>query len=307
MIVLNALFPIFGLLALGGLLKSLGLTNDKYLKTSDRLVYFIFFPIMLFWKVGGAPHGQGDQFTFVAVTLLVLVLMFAISTLVIRFGPVSDFEAGSFSQSCYRFNTYIGVAVILNSLGEAGIGYFGIMIAITIPLVNVFAVATLIWFSGFDNDLKKRGKIFMKALIGNPLIIGSLLGAVYSRLVGGFPEFIDNTLQLMSMVTLPLALLSIGGSLSFKGIKKYLPLSLLGALLKLMIFPLLGYCFYHFFHVDGAAFKTGMIFMCLPASTTIYVLSSQLNSDTELASASIVISTLLSFISLSVVLLLISG
>ena len=75
---------------------------------------------MLFWKVGGAPHGEGDQLLFVGVTLLALAVMFVISTLVIKFGPVSSFEAGSFSQSCYRFNTYIGVAVILNSLGEGG-------------------------------------------------------------------------------------------------------------------------------------------------------------------------------------------
>jgi predicted permease len=47
-----------------------------------------------------------------------------------------------------------------------------------------------------------------------------------------------------------------------------------------------------------------MIFFTLPASTAIYVLSSQLNSDTELASSSIVISTLLSFFPLSVALLL---
>ena len=72
------------------------------------------------------------------------------------------------------------------------------------------------------------------------------------------------------------------------------------------MFPLLGFCLYHIFHVDGTAFKTGMIFMCLPASTTIYVLSSQLNSDTELASASIVISTLLAFVSLSAALLITS-
>jgi predicted permease len=303
-IVLNALFPIFGLLILGSLLKRFGLTSESYLKVSDKLVYFIFFPIMLFWKVGGAPQGGGDQALFVAVTLLALVSMFGLSTLVIRFGPVSPFEAGSFSQSCYRFNTYIGVAVILNSLGEAGIAYFGILIAITIPLVNVFAVATLIWYSGYEGDVRKRGMIFIKALIGNPLIIGSLAGAIYARLVGGFPEFIDNTLQLMSMVTLPLALLSIGGALSFRGVRKYLPLSLLGAFLKLAIFPSLGFLFYYLFQIDGVAFKTGMIFLCLPASTTIYVLSSQLNSDTELASASIVVSTLLSFGSLSVALLL---
>ncbi|MGI9571413.1 MAG: AEC family transporter, partial [Desulfobulbia bacterium] len=201
MIVLNALFPIFGLLILGSLLKKFELTSESYLKVSDKLVYFIFFPIMLFWKVGGAPQGGGDQVLFVTVTLLALVSMFALSALVIKFGPVSPFEAGSFSQSCYRFNTYIGVAVILNSLGEAGIAYFGILIAITIPLVNVFAVATLIWFSGYEGDVRTRGLIFIKALIGNPLILGSLAGAIYARLVGGFPEFIDNTLQLMSMVT----------------------------------------------------------------------------------------------------------
>lgn len=304
MIVLNALFPIFGLLILGSLLKSLGLTTEAYLKTSDKLVYFIFFPIMLFWKVGGAQHGEGDQLFFVAVTLMVLGLMFLISTLVIRFGPVSDFQAGSFSQSCYRFNTYIGVAVILNSLGEAGIAYFGILIAIAIPLINVFAVSILIWFSGYQADLKKRILIFVKALLGNPLIIGCFAGLIYARVVGRFPEFIDNTLQLMSMVTLPLALISIGGVLTFKGIKKYLPLSLLAATLKLALFPSLGFLFYHLFQIDGIAFKTGMIFFCLPASTTIYVLSSQLNSDTELASAAIVVSTLLSFASLSVALLL---
>jgi predicted permease len=303
-IVLNALFPIFGLLILGNLLRSLKLTTDSYLKVSDKLVYYIFFPIMLFWKVGGAPHGEGDQLQFVGVTLLAMVTMFVISTLVIRFGPVSSFEAGSFSQSCYRFNTYIGVAVILNSLGEAGIAYFGILIALTIPLVNVFAVAILIWFSGYERDLKKRSLIFIKALIGNPLIIGSFAGAIYARLVGVFPEFIDNTLQLMSMVTLPLALISIGGALSFRGIRKYLPLSLLGACLKLGVFPVVGYLLYALFDIDGVAFRTGMIFFCLPASTTIYVLSSQLNSDTELASASIVASTLLSFASLSVALLL---
>lgn len=304
MIVLNALFPIFGLLILGSLLKKFKLTNESYLKVSDKLVYFIFFPTMLFYKVGGAPHGGGDQVAFVSVTLLAMVSMFLISTLVIKFGPVSDFEAGSFSQSCYRFNTYIGVAVILNSLGEAGIAYFGILIALTIPLVNVFAVAILIWFSGYEGDMRKRALIFIKALIGNPLILGSFAGAVYARLVGGFPEFIDNTLQLMSMVTLPLALISIGGALSFRGIKKYLPLSLLGGFLKLAIFPLVGFLLYQLFQVEGVAFKTGMIFFCLPASTTIYVLSSQLNSDTELASASIVVSTLLSFVSLSVALLM---
>jgi len=303
-IVLNALFPIFSLLGLGFFLRKLGLTSESFLKSSDKLVYYIFFPIMLFYKIGSAPQGGADQWLFVLSSLLVLVLMFLISAIVIKFWPIADFQAGSFSQSCYRFNTYIGVAVVLNIFGEAGIAYFGVMIGLAIPLINAFAVSTLIWFSGDESSLKSRVRMILQALVGNPLIIGCFSGIIYARIAGTFPLFIGNSLQLISMLALPLALISIGGSLSFKGMKKHLSLSLLAASLKLLVLPLIGFLVYHLFQVSGLPFKTGMIFLCLPASTSIYVLSSQLNSDTELASAAIVISTSLSFISLSVALLL---
>jgi predicted permease len=303
-IVLDSLFPVFILVVLGVLLKKSGFTDSAFLGKSDRLVYYIFFPVMLFWKIGGASYAGGIDWTFCLVTLLVIVLMFILSTLVIKIVPVGSFQAGSFSQSCYRFNTYIGVAIILNSLGERGVTIFGILIGLAIPLINVFAVSTLIWFSGEALSVRSRVKILLRALAANPLIIGCVAGILYSRLVGTFPVFVDNVLRLMSMVTLPMALLSIGGALSFSGVRDHLFNSLLAALLKLMILPIMGYIAYTIAGVTGLEFKVGMIFLCLPASTAIYVLSSQMNSDTELASSSIVVSTLLSFVSLTVVLLI---
>jgi predicted permease len=303
-IILNALFPIFSLLFLGGLLRRLELTDQSFLKTADRLVYYIFFPLMLFWKIGGAQLGAGSQWLFVGTTLLAVVVMFLISMLIIRTLPVAPFQAGSFSQSCYRFNTYIGVAVILNSLGAEGIAYYGVLIALAIPLINVGAVSLLIWHSGAEASGREKARIVTRALVANPLIVGCVLGIVYARLVGEFPQFINNSLQLMSMVTLPLALISIGGGLSFRGVYRHLSLSLLAAACKLCLLPLIGYLLYRLFQVEGVPFQTGMIFFCLPTSTAIYVLSSQLNSDTELASAAIVVSTLLSFGALSVALLL---
>ena len=292
------------MISLGSLLRKAGLTEETYLKTSDKLVYYVFFPIMLFWKIGGSAQQETVAWSFLLAALLTLGLMFIISTAVIAFGPVTSFEAGSFSQSCYRFNTYIGVAVVLNSLGEQGIALFGILIAIAIPLVNVFAVSTLIWFSGDGSALRNRSLIVAKAVVANPLIIGCLLGLIYGRMFSSFPVFIDNSLQLISIITLPLALVSIGGSLSFTGIQKHVRLSLLATLLKLLVLPVSGYIMFRLFQVSGTSFKVGMIFFCLPASTAIYVLSSQLKSDTELASSAILVSTLLSFISLSVALLL---
>ncbi len=304
MIVVNSLFPIILLLVIGGVLKRMGLTDVTFLRTSDRLIYYFFFPVMLFWKIGGASLDKGIDWNYCLASLLTLVAMFVLSTVVLKLLRIGDFQAGSFSQSCYRFNTYIGVAVILNSLGTEGVKYFGIMIGFAIPLINLFAVSTLIWFSGQEVGMTRRVGLLSKSLVANPLIIGCLAGIFYSRLFGRFPVFINNSLSLISMVALPMALVSVGGSLTFSGVRGNLVPSLTAAALKLVALPLLGWIIFHLLNVTGLPLKVGMIFLCLPTSTAIYVLSSQLNSDTVLASAAIVISTLLSFVSLSIALLL---
>jgi len=168
--------------------------------------------------------------------------------------------------------------------------------------LNVLSVSLLIWFSGKTFSFPERCRITIRAIISNPLIIACVAGVLYARYVHRFPVFLDNTFRLAALVTLPMALLSIGGALTLRGLKGHLRVSLIGAVYKLGIYPLAGYGFFRLFHVTGTPFQAGMIFFALPTSTAIYVLSSQLNSDTELASASVVVSTLLSFASLTVAL-----
>ncbi|WP_373498089.1 AEC family transporter [Desulfococcus sp.] len=303
MVVLNGLFPVLALLFLGGCLKKLRLTNDAFLKTADKLVYFIFFPAMLFWKIGGARTADGIHWPFCLASLTAVGILYLISAGVILLA-VPEFEAGSFSQACYRFNTYIGMAVILGTLGEEGARHFGIMVGFAIPIINTLAVSTLIWHSGRRFSPGERLRITGRALVSNPLILACAAGILHARLAGAFPAFIDGAFKLATSVTLPLALISIGGTLTFETLRGHLKLSLVAAALKLILFPLVGYTCLKYYSVSGVPFKVGMIFFALPTSTAIYVLSSQLNSSTALASASIVVSTLLSFIPLSIVLLL---
>lgn len=304
MIVLNSLFPVFGLLILGGLLKRWNLTNDIFLKTSDKLIYFIFFPIMLFWKIGNAPIGNGSQNGLYLAGIGAVGIVFIVSSLSLKLFRITNYQAGSYSQSCIRFNTYVGVAVVMNALGDEGVFYFSILIGIVIPIINALVIFILVWYSGKNYSSGQRVKFTAKALVSNPLIIGCMAGVVYSNLVGTFPVFLNNTFNLMSMITLPLALLSIGGALSFDSLKQNLRISLIASSFKMLLLPLIGYTLLQYFQVSGIAFKTGMIFFALPTSTALYVLSGQLNSDTDLASASIVLSTILSFIPLSMTLLL---
>ncbi len=305
MMIVNALVPVLALLLIGALLKRWRLTDSGFLKTSDRLIYYVFFPMMLFWKIGGAPLALDSAWRFLLASVLAITTIFAASLLYIRLRPVPNFQAGSFSQGCYRFNTYIGMAVVLNALGESGAQLYGILVGLLIPLINVMAVSVLIWH-GEDQQIRRNRLLFtLRHLVSNPLILGCLVGLLYSRLVGFFPTSIDNTLKLMSQVTLPMALFSIGGSLSFASLRHNFGHALAAAAIKLALLPLTGLLFLWLFGVTGLAWQVCMIFFTLPASTAIYILSSQLRSDLDLASAVIVCSTLCSFASMSLVLLLI--
>jgi predicted permease len=304
MILLNALFPVLALIVFGWAVKRRRMTDESFLRTSDRLVYFVFFPLMLFWKIGSAPLQFGGSWRYLPASALAVLAVCGLSLLFIRLRPVPDFQAGSFNQGCYRFNTYIGMAVIINAFGEAGAQLYGILVGLIIPMVNVLCVSILIWYGGAGRDTQtSRFRLTLRHLLANPLIIACVAGIAYSRLIGAFPTPVDNTLKLMSQVTLPLALFSIGGSLTFANLRDNMGLALASAAFKLAILPLLGLGLLWLFGVTGLAWKVSMLFFAQPTSTAIYILSSQLHSDTELASAVIVTSTLLSFGSMALVLL----
>lgn len=303
-LVIDSLIPVFVLMGIGVVLRRYNITTDSFLKTSDRLVYYIFFPAMLFWKIGAAEPAEAIDFTYAVVSIVTVLLAFIASIVAIRLFRVTAYRAGTFSQSCYRFNTYVGMAIILNAYGNEGVRYFGILISMAIPLINVLAVSILIWFSGRKIALRKRLVLMLKALISNPLILSCIAGIIYSQSIGEFPVFASNTFKLMTSLALPLALFSIGGDLTFKNVRAYLRVSIITTSVKLLLMPAIGYLLLTRFGVTGIPFRVSMLFFTLPTSTAIYILSSQLNSDTEMASATILISTLFSFFTMSFVLLM---
>jgi len=302
--VFNSLFPVFALILSGSLLKRVGLINDVFLQTSDKLIYYIFFPLLLFWKIGSASTDLLSDSGLYKSVVLAILIVYILSTAFIVVFKVPDFKVGSFSQSCYRFNSYIGVAIVLSALGEEGIQHLGILMGIIIPIINVLCVSTMIWFSGEKRVSINRVGQVIKGIISNPLILGCIGGIIYANLAGVFPPYIEGLLQLCSFAALPLAMLSIGAALSIGSIKDHFKLSLIASCFKLIVLPVVGYLFLMIFDVAGVALKVGLIYFALPTSTSLYILSSQLNSDTELASAAIALSTILSFFSLSAALLL---
>jgi predicted permease len=256
---------------------------------------------MLFWKIGAPASPTPVDWKFILAVLSAVFVIYTASLFFIRITRVANFQVGSFSQCCYRFNTYIGMAVILIALGDESVREFAVMIGVAIPFINLLAVSTLIWYSGKSYNTSKKIVLVLRSTLSNPLILACFSGILYSKLQLPFPRFADNTFLLLSMVTLPMALISIGGSLNLAKIKGHLKMSMIANLFKLLLLPAFGYFFLRAYGVAAIPFKVGMIYFALPTSTAAYILSSQLQSDVDLAAATILLSTLLSIVSLSLV------
>ena len=308
--ILETVLPVFLLVALGKGLIYFKLAGPDFFRVSDRLVYYIFFPCLLFWKVAQSQAGAQNstlELKILEVFPLVLGSIFTIWLLTLihaRLFKLPQHQIGAFSQVSYRFNTYVGMAIIFNYLGEQGVAGFAILISTAIPFINVLAVSTLVWFSPQAYSQKEKTKMVLKAMVTNPLILACLAGVLYGKVVGALPLFAVSSLKLLSSITLPLALLSVGSSLALDKLRGRLGPALASCLYKLLLLPVTGYLLFSLSGINSPALVIAMVFFSLPTSPASYILSKQLASDAELAGASVALSTLLSFISLSAILFL---
>ncbi|MFP5211935.1 MAG: AEC family transporter [Acidobacteriota bacterium] len=306
-IILNSIFPVCVLMALGHCIKRYEFVNEQFFRASDKLIYYIFFPVMLFWEIGRPDGGGTLDWRLGAAIMLAVLSVSLLSLAYTKLTGAPDFCVGSFSQCCYRYNAYVGLAIVLSVFGKEGVRHYGTVMFFSIPFINVLAVSTLIWFSGRSIGRRERLQYMVKALVSNPLIAGCAAGFLYSKIGPPFPTFLDNTFKMLSSISLPLALLSIGSALDTSKLKDHFRLAAVSSAAKLILLPVVGYAFLRALQVSGPAFGVAMIFFSLPTATSIYILSSQLNSDVDMASAGIVLSTVLSIASLSASLLLFGG
>jgi hypothetical protein len=135
---------------------------------------------------------------------------------------------------------------------------------------------------------------FLKKIVGNPVVLSALAGIIFSVLKIPVPAIVDRSLKIISDMSLPLALLIIGGSLSFGLIRSNLKLAVGAGILKLLFLPALGLLLYGLLRVPAAQFLPGLILLASPTATVTYVMASEMQGSTELASAAVTMNTLAS-------------
>ncbi len=297
--IITIVFPVFLSIALGCGLRWRGFLDDDFLFGLNRLVFYVALPSLLFHKVSSADFSQSFSGMLLVVLFIGIVIIFSVSYGCARVLRYADRQIGSFVQCSFRSNiAYIGLALVYNAYGDQGLAVAGIITGFLVPAVNVFSVIALV-LPHKDGGLK-NSRLFVRQLVGNPLIIACLLGVVWSLVGLAKPLLLDKTLDIVSGMALPLALLSIGASFSLRRFASDFKMVCVAALFKIVVMPVVVVMLLKMCDVHGMDLGIGFLLAGAPTAAAAFVMSQQMDSDAELAGAIIMVTTLLSLLTYTV-------
>lgn len=297
--IILSLFPLIALIVSGYYLKRKQFLHEDFWAGAEKLNYFILFPIMLFANLATAKLDLG----IIKSIILVVGVVFSIACIVLfalRFifkTPSTEF--GVYMQSNTRFNTFMGLAIVAALFQQQGMAIFAIILAVTIPVVNILAVVSL---TNQDNmDFKS---IFI-ALAKNPLILGCIVGAGFN--LSGLPLWtgFELFLKQLALCSLPLGLLCVGAALQFTTFKHNILPLIFNTLSRLLIMPALAYFCCQWFEVSKLEMQIFVLYFALPTASASYILTKVLGGNSQLMAGVISLQMLCSALTLPLILTII--
>ncbi|MBS3785910.1 MAG: AEC family transporter [Gammaproteobacteria bacterium] len=301
--ILSALLPLFALILIGTALRRANFPGDAFWPALERLIYFVFFPALLISSLGNAALDATRLLPLFLALLLALAagsaLVFALSPLLKLTGPALS----SVYQGSLRFNSYLGIVIVLNVMGPAAMPTAALVIALFIPLLNVACVLVLTRCA----DRHATPGAVTKSLISNPLILGCLIGLALNLTGLGVPALADRLLSILASAAVPLGLMSVGAGLQFRRLRQDMAPILSSSLIKLLILPLVGWGIALVMGLQPLETEMLVLFLALPAATSAYILARQLGGDHTLVSGLLTFQTALAAITLPLILAFLSS
>ncbi|RMS96348.1 Auxin efflux carrier, partial [Pseudomonas coronafaciens pv. oryzae] len=131
-----------------------------------------------------------------------------------------------------------------------------------------------------------------KSVLANPLIISVLIASPFAYFSIGLPTWLETSGSYLAQMTLPLALICIGGTLSLASLRKSGKLAISASVMKMVTLPVL--CTLAAWLAGFRGTELGILFLYFgsPTAAASYIMARTANGNYELAAAIIVITTL---------------
>lgn len=298
--IVTTIIPIFAVIFLGWFARVKGFIQPEFLGPANRLVYYLAIPALIFHAISKASLKTQFNITVLLITLLSVLTVFAVAWSAGVFQRIKRKELGTFIQTSFHGNLgYIGLAVSYYSLGHDGFVRASIIAGFVMILQNLLAVIAL-QVNADNISISENKRDILRRILVNPVILSALAGILFSSTGLKLPLVFGRSLDILSGLALPMALILIGASLSFKLMQLKIFRIFSSSFLKLILLPCLGFIFFRIFDIDLKDYLPALILLASPTATITYVMAGEMNGDTEFAVAAVSTCTMLSAITFSI-------
>lgn len=286
---LRAVLPAFLIIMAGYASKRAGFVREADIPAMNKVAYRAFMPVMCFYNVYHSDISSAVRpalMTFSAVGVLcVYGLSWLYGTLFVK----RRNRRGVVIQGLYRSNFLIvGLSFAEGLMGDETLGCVSVCGALIVPLFNILAVVTLEAYNGETPD-KKR---LLRNILQNPLLLGSVAGAVF--LFGGLslPEPVALAVKQMGQSASPLLLFLLGAFFRVGNARNHLRELVTVCLGRLVVVPGLALTVAALMGFRGIEFVTLMALFASSAAGNSFTMAQQMGGDADLAGDIVVMTSL---------------
>lgn len=308
--VIGLVLPFFGLILLGFIVARITRQPLDALGWMNTFIIYIALPALFFQLLSKTPIEKltewGYIFGAVFSTYAIFSVMFVWSA--IRSGGEIAESTIKGLAAAYGNIGYMGPGLALLALGEEA----AVPVALIFCFENIlhFAIAPLMMglAGGRDETPLQVVTGILRKIFLHPFILATIVGVAAAALHVRAPLPLDRLLQYLANAAAPCALFVMGVTLALRPLKR-MPAEI-GIIvpLKLVVHPVLCYLTLSWMgNFDPVWVYSAVLLAGLPTATNVFVIGQQYGVWVERASATILVTTTASVLSVTGLLLLIKG
>lgn len=280
------------MIVIGYLFKRLGILKPQDSNVLSSIVITVSMPAMIFLNLSKATiHPSLGILPIISIIISVIGMIIAYAYCKSR--SYDKIKTWTIMIAAAMMNTgFIGYPITLGVFGEEGLIHAIFFDLVTPILFVAYGMILVREFGGDRKRVIREGLTFMP-LWG--VIFGLIANAVHFQ-----PGYvIGSTLNYLSESTVPLIMLSLGLTINFRDVKKYMSDSVVVSAIRLLIAPCIVFITFSLLHITGMVFDVSVLESGMSTAMTALVLAITYKLDDRLMSSIILVDVLLSLITLT--------
>lgn len=280
----QVVIPIFSIILVGFVI---GKLKKVAVQPFIDLIVYIAGPCLIFTSISRSTINLTDFTLLAGAALAIILCMLSVSFIVFKL--TKSEKTGLYLPLVFGNTSYLGYPVALFAFGMAGLSR-----AVVFDMMNSLVIFSLgIYLVNRKNELCEAFKI--------PLLYAVIVGLTVNLLHIPVPDLLFTPLELIGMITIPLALLVLGYKLTEIKLSAA-KIALLAALFRICGGFLIALAIIQVLSLEGLARDVIVLQAAMPSAVMSMILAAKYNRDAALVASVVLITTLLSMVSIPLIL-----